>query len=60
MLELLQGQPMSSALMNPDIVVGLVNGHTTIEPMEVQRLDERNTLLVFVEGENIEKVCRTL
>ena len=52
-------QPLSSAFMNPDIVVGLVYEHTAIESMVVQRLDERNTLLVFAE-KNIEKVCRTL
>ena len=46
--------------MNPDIVVGLVYEHTTIEPMVIQRLDERNTLLVFVEGENSEMLCWTL
>ena len=44
--------------MNPDIVVGLIYEHTTVEPMVVQRLDERNTLLVFAESENIEKICR--
>ena len=43
--------------MNPDILVGLMYEHTTIEPMVVQRLDERNALLVFSEGENIEKLC---
>ena len=60
MLELLREQPLSSVLMNTDIVVGLVYEHTTIQPMVVQRLDERNTLLVFAEGENIVKICKTL
>ena len=55
MLELQGGQPLSLAFMNPDIVVGLVYEHTTIEPMVVQKMDEINTLLVFAEGENIEK-----
>ena len=38
----------------------LVYKSTTVEPMVVQGLEERNTLLVFVEGENMEKICRTL
>ena len=59
-LELLRGQPLSPAFTNPDIVAGLVYEHMTIEPMVIQRLDERNTLLVFSEGENIEKLCRSL
>ena len=32
---------------NPDIVAGMVYEHTTVEPVVVQRVDERNTLLVF-------------
>ena len=56
MLELLRGQPLSSAFMNPEIMAGLMYERTTIEPMVVQRLDERNTLLVFAKGENIEKI----
>ena len=46
--------------MNPDIITGLVHEHTNVEPMVVQKLDERKTLLVFAEGENIEKLCQTL
>ena len=53
MLELPGGEPLSSAFMNLYILVGLVYEHTTTEPMVVQRLDERNTLLVLAEGENI-------
>ena len=44
--------------MNPDIVMGLVYEHTTVEPVVAQRLDDRNTLLVFAEGKNIEKLCQ--
>ena len=51
---------MSPAFMNPDVIAGLVYEYTIVEPMVVQRLDERNTLLVFAEGENIEKLCQTL
>ena len=32
MLELPREQPLSSVLMNTDIVVGLVYEHTTIQP----------------------------
>ena len=46
--------------MNLDIVVGLVYEHTTVEPVVVQRLDYRSTLLVFADGENIEKLCQKL
>ena len=60
MLELLRGQLLSPAFINLDIVVGLVYEHTMVQPMVVQRLDERNTLLVFAEGENIEKLCEIL
>ena len=42
-LELPRGQLLSLAFMNPDIVVGLVCEYTTIEPMVIQRLDEKNT-----------------
>ena len=56
-LELLRGEQLSPAFTDPYLVVGLVYEHTTIEPVAIQRLDESNTLLVFVEGENIEKLC---
>ena len=48
------------AFKNLDIVVGLVYEQTTTEAMVIQGLDEKNTLLVFAEGENIEKLCQTL
>ena len=60
MLELPRGQPLFPAFMNPDNIVGLVYEHTSVELIVVQRLDERNTLIVFAEGENIEKLCQTL
>ena len=59
-LELPMEQALSPAVTNPDIVVRLVYEHTTVEPMVIQKLDERNTLLVFAEGENIKKICQTL
>ena len=34
--------------------------HTTVELMLVQKPDEKNTLLVFIEGEDIEKICNLL
>ena len=42
------------------MVARLVYKHTTVEPVVVQRLDDRNTLLVFAQGENIEKLCQKL
>ena len=58
MLELLREQSFCPAFT--DIIVRLVYEQPTVEPMVIQRLDEGNTLLVFVEGENIEKLCWTL
>ena len=51
---------MSPAFTNPDIVVGLVYEHITVESVVFQRVDDRNTLLVFAEDENIEKLCQKL
>ena len=45
---------------NPNIVAGLVYEHTTVETVVVQRVDNRNTLLVFAENENIEELCQKL
>ena len=59
-IELPRRQVLSPALMNPDIITGLVHKHTTIEPMVVQKLDEKNTFLVFTEGKDIKKLCSTL
>ena len=41
--------------MNSDIIAGLVSEHTTTEPVVVYKHDEKNTLLVFTESEDIEK-----
>ena len=59
-IELLRGQPLSPVFTNPEIFVGLVYEHTTVEPVVVQRADARNTLLVFAESENIEELCEKL
>ena len=40
--------------------MGLVYEHTTVEPVVVQRVDDRNTLIAFAEGDNIEKLCQKL
>ena len=60
MIELLRGQALSPAFTNTDIITGLVYEHVTIEPVVIQKLDEKNTLLVFMESEDIEKICNTL
>ena len=59
-IELPSGQALYPVFTNPDIIAGLVYECTTVEPLVVQRLDERNPLLVFTEGEDIEKLCKTL
>ena len=60
MIELLRGQVLSLVFMNSDIIAGLVNEHMTVEPVVVQKPDDKNTLLVFTESEDIEKICNTL
>ena len=55
MIELPRGQAMSSVFMIPDIIIGLVYEHMTVEPMVVQKPDESNTLFLFIESEDIEK-----
>ena len=45
---------------NSDIITGLVYGHTTVEPVVVQNLDEKNTLMVLTESEDTEKICNPL
>ena len=54
------GQALSPAFMNADIIAGMVYEHTNVEPMVVQKLDSKATLLVFPEGEEVEKICSTL
>ena len=51
---------MSPAFTDSYIIAGLVYEHTTVEPVVIQKLDEKNTLLVFMESEDIEKICSTL
>ena len=51
-IELSREQPLSPAFMNPDIIAGLVYEHTTVEPLVVQILDEKN--FVFMQGKDIE------
>ena len=60
MVVLLRGQTLSPGLTNTDIINELIYEHTTVEPMVVQKLDEKTTLVVFPEGEKIEKICNTL
>ena len=50
-IKLPREQPLSPAFMNLGIVMGLVYEHITVEPVVVQRLGDRNTLLDFEEGE---------
>ena len=50
------GQALSPVFTNYDIIIGLVYEHMTIEPVILQKLDEKNSLLVFTESEDIEKM----
>ena len=55
MIELPRGQALLPVFRNSDIITGLVYENTTVEPGVVQKLNEKNTLLVFTESEDIEK-----
>ena len=60
MIELLRGEVLSPVFMNSDIITGLMYEYMTVEPVEVQTPDEKNTLLVFMESKDIENTCNTL
>ena len=60
MIELLRGQVLSPVFMNSGIITGLVYEHMPVKPMVVQKLDEKSTLLVFTEAEDIQKIYITL
>ena len=47
MIELLGGQPLFPLFTNLDIVVELVYEHTSVEPVVIQRVNDRNTLISF-------------
>ena len=51
----MRGQVLSLVFTNLDIITGLVYEHMIIESMVVQKLDKKNTMVVFMEGEDIEK-----
>ena len=59
-IQLTRGQALSPTFMNDDIIVGLVYDHSNMDPMVVQKIDAKTTLLVFPEGEEVEKICGTL
>ena len=54
------GQALSPTFTHSYIITGLVYEHMDIEPVVVQNCDEKNTLLTFMEGQDIEKTCNTL
>ena len=60
MIKLLRGQALSQVLRTSAIIAGQFHEHMTIGTVVVQKLDEKNTLLVFTESEDIEKMCNTL
>ena len=55
MIELPRIQTLSPTFTNSDIIAGLVYEHKIIDPMVMQKCDEKNTLLVFTESGNIKK-----
>ena len=57
-IEYIEGTSIVPIFTNTDIQ--LVYEHTTVESMAVQKPDEKNTLLIFTESEDIEKICSTL
>ena len=59
-MELTREQALSPVFMNDNIIVGLVYKHMNMEPMVIQKLDAKATLLVIPEGEKVEKICSTL
>ena len=54
MIELPMGQALSPLLTNSDMITGIVYAHMTIEPVVIQKLDEKNTLLVLTESEDMQ------
>ena len=58
--ELLRGQVLSQVLMDSIIITWQVYEQMTVEPVAVQKLDEKNALLVFTESEDIDKIYNTL
>ena len=39
--ELIRGQALSPVIINPDIIAGLEYEHMTVEPVVIQKLDEK-------------------
>ena len=54
-IELTKGQVLSPVFMNVDIIVGLVYEHMNVEPVVVQKHEEKATLLVFSEAKKLKK-----
>ena len=59
-IELRRGQVLSPGFMNANMFAGFVYEHMSMEPIVVHKLDAKATLLVFPEGEEVEKICNTL
>ena len=59
-IEFIRGQALSPVFTNDNIIVGLAYEHTNVEPLVLQKSDANATLLVFPEGEEVDKICSTL
>ena len=42
--------------MNLDVIIGLVFEHMSVEPVVIQKLDMRATLLVFPEDVDVKRM----
>ena len=59
-VELKKGDVLSQTFINSDISIGLVYEHTSVEPVVIQKLNMRATLLVFPEDVDVNRICTTL
>ena len=59
-VELKKGQVLSQMFMNSDIIVGFWFEHMNVEPVVIQNLDMRSTLLVFPEDVDVQNFCTSL
>ena len=55
MIELLRRQALSPAFTKTDIITWLINEHITVDPVVVEKHDDKTTLLVFLEDKDIQK-----
>ena len=52
MVELTRGQALSPVFMNADIIAGLAYKHMDVEPVVVQKLDEKTNIASHMIGKH--------